>query len=198
MDSQRLSAPQPDQAEQAGELAQQIVAELTQRGETLAFCESLTAGLASATLATVPGASAVLRGGLVTYATELKGQLAGVDKHLLERYGPVSAPVAMNMARGARERCGATWGVALTGVAGPDPQDGHPVGEVHIAVAGPARTASTLAAELLDDSVSRYSLSENIHGHQPPLHVLAGERQTIRELAVKAAFTALIREMDSA
>ena len=129
-----------------------LVRTLTSRGETVAFCESLTAGLASATVATVPGASNVLRGGLVTYATELKSTLAGVPEKVLDSRGPVAAVTARHMARGARGRCGATWGVALTGVAGPDPQDGHPVGEVHIAVSGPSRTVSSPAAEILADA----------------------------------------------
>ena len=59
-------------------MAARLVSELTERGETLSFCESLTAGLASATVASVPGASAVLRGGLITYATEVKSHLAAV------------------------------------------------------------------------------------------------------------------------
>lgn len=117
--------------------AGEIVSALKERGETVAWCESLTAGLGAATLATVPGASAVLRGGLVTYATELKTTLAGVDPALIAEHTVISAPVAEAMAAGARARCGADWGLALTGVAGPDPQDGHAVGEVWAGLAAP-------------------------------------------------------------
>nr|WP_223845859.1 CinA family protein [Corynebacterium spheniscorum] len=110
---------------------------LAARGETLATCESLTAGMLAATIAGVPGASRVLRGGLVTYATELKSSLAHVDWEILEAHGVISAECARAMARGAREVCGADWAISLTGVAGPDRQDDHPVGEVHVGVAGP-------------------------------------------------------------
>lgn len=113
-------------------LARELVTLLTSRGETLAGCESLTAGLLCAQIASVPGASVVLRGGLVTYSTELKHDLAGVPQEVLDAVGPVAKETAEAMARGARERCGATWGLSFTGVAGPDPQDGHDVGEVWI------------------------------------------------------------------
>ncbi|MGO1396796.1 MAG: CinA family protein [Brevibacterium yomogidense] len=114
--------------------AEDVVRALADRGATLATCESLTAGLLGAAVASVPGASAVLRGGLITYATDLKASLAGVDESLLREHGPVHPEVARQMAAGARTACGATVGVACTGVAGPDSQDGHPVGRVFIAV----------------------------------------------------------------
>lgn len=118
-------------------LAARVVARWTARAETIACCESLTAGLLSATLAGVPGASAVLRGGLVVYATDLKETLAGVPAEVLREHGPVARKTALCMAEGARSRLGATWAVALTGVAGPEPQDGHPVGEVWLGLCGP-------------------------------------------------------------
>lgn len=117
--------------------AEAVLALLKQRGETLATAESLTGGLVAATIVDVPGASAVFRGGFVAYATELKGALVGVPHDLLEARGPVDPDVALALARGARERCGADWGLATTGVAGPDPQDGKPVGRVYVAVSGP-------------------------------------------------------------
>lgn len=112
--------------------AREVIAAATQRSLTVATCESLTAGLLAASLADVPGASAVLRGGLVTYATELKHALAGVDADLLSERGAVDPDVALQMARGAAEVCGADFGISCTGVAGPDPQDGKPVGRVYI------------------------------------------------------------------
>jgi nicotinamide-nucleotide amidase len=115
----------------------EIVAELGRRGETLAVAESLTGGLLAATIVDVPGASAVFRGGLVVYATDLKATLAGVPADLLERRGPVDRDVAAALARGARERCAATWGLSTTGVAGPDGQAGAVVGTVFIGVDGP-------------------------------------------------------------
>lgn len=178
--------------------APNLVRTLTGRRETLAFCESLTAGLASATVAGVPGASNVLRGGLVTYATDLKRSLAGVPETVLERHGPVSPVTARHMARGAREVCGATWGVALTGVAGPDPQDGHPVGEVHIAVSGPSRTASHPAAAVLAEVAGAPALSQFalVPGVKEPVRVLVGERQEIREYAVAGAIAAVLHEIE--
>ncbi|MEZ0341456.1 CinA family protein [Mycobacterium sp. pV006] len=117
-----------------------LVADLTVRRETVATAESLTAGLLAATLAGVPGASAVLRGGLVTYTAETKATLAGVPTTVLDEEGPVAEPTARALAVGARQRCGATWGVGLTGVAGPEPHGGHPVGTVFVGVAGPVAT----------------------------------------------------------
>lgn len=139
-----------------------VVARLRDAGLTLATCESLTAGLLTATLATVPGASAVLRGGLVTYATDLKHDLAGVPSELLAEHGAVSGETATAMAEGVRERCRADVAVALTGVAGPDPQEGRPPGTVWLGWSGPAGSGSRL------------------------LH-LTGDRQAIRDAAVQAA-----------
>jgi nicotinamide-nucleotide amidase len=116
--------------------ARALVAALSARAETVATAESLTAGLLAAMLAGVPGASVVLRGGLVTYTVETKITLAGVRPDLLDEFGPVAAPTAMALAEGARERCKATWGVGLTGVAGPDPHGGHQVGTVFLGLAG--------------------------------------------------------------
>jgi nicotinamide-nucleotide amidase len=116
--------------------AADILAALGQRGETLAVAESLTGGLLAATLVEVPGASKVFRGGLVVYATDLKASLAGVPADLLAARGPVDPDVAVALAEGARDRCRADWGLATTGVAGPDAQDGVAVGTVFVAVAG--------------------------------------------------------------
>jgi nicotinamide-nucleotide amidase len=124
------SAPGPD----TGELPAAAIGLLVARGMTVAAAESLTGGLVTAALTTVPGASAVVRGGVVAYAEDLKSALLGVDTGLLARVGTVHRDVALAMARGVRERLGASVGVATTGVAGPDPADGQPVGTVHIAV----------------------------------------------------------------
>ena len=110
---------------------------LVERRETFATAESLTGGLVASTVVEIPGVSAVYRGGLVVYATELKHTLAGVPERLLRDRGPVDGDVAGALAVGARDRCQADWGLATTGVAGPEPQDGKPVGLVYVAVAGP-------------------------------------------------------------
>ncbi|WP_445169786.1 CinA family protein [Mycolicibacterium sp. Dal123E01] len=120
--------------------AKALVAALTARGQTVATAESLTAGLLAATLAGVPGASAVLVGGLITYTVDTKIALAGVPPEVLDAVGPVAAPTAAALAEGARDRCTATWGVGLTGVAGPEPHGGHPVGTVYLGLAGPGPT----------------------------------------------------------
>ncbi|MFI5504004.1 CinA family protein [Corynebacterium kutscheri] len=114
--------------------AQELIACYRDRQWTLATCESLTAGLLAATIADVAGASAVLRGGFITYETGLKHQLAGVARQTLATLGAVAEQTAIEMAIGARVRCHATVGASLTGVAGPDEQEGHPVGEVWIGV----------------------------------------------------------------
>lgn len=111
---------------------------LAQLGATVAVAESLTGGMLGGALTSMPGSSATFRGGLIVYATDLKEALAGVPGPLLAAEGAVSAEVAAAMAAGARDRVGATYAVALTGVAGPDPQDGRPPGTVYVAVAGPA------------------------------------------------------------
>ncbi len=116
------------------ELSGEIIGLLVARGGTLAVAESLTGGMLAAALTAIPGASAAFRGGVVAYATDLKAALLGVPSGLLERYGAVHPSVAAAMAEGARDRLGATVGAATTGVAGPDPSDGQPVGTVYIAV----------------------------------------------------------------
>lgn len=127
------------------------VTALRDRGWTLATAESLTAGLLAATVAEVPGASMVLRGGLIVYATDLKHDLAGVPTEILQRHGAVSAETARALAHGAARRCGADVGVGLTGVAGPDPQEGRPVGTVHIGVTVPGRQPWSVPLELTGD-----------------------------------------------
>jgi nicotinamide-nucleotide amidase len=108
---------------------------LAERGATVAVAESLTGGLIGAELTEMPGSSATFAGGVIAYATPLKRSLLGVPEGLLAAHGAVHPEVAAAMAKGVRERLGATYGLAVTGVAGPEPQDGHPVGTVHVAVA---------------------------------------------------------------
>jgi nicotinamide-nucleotide amidase len=138
--------------------AAQVVRLLTERQETVAVAESLTGGLVVAALVSVPGASAVVRGGVVAYMTDLKATLLDVDQELLAREGAVHPDVAAAMARGAAARLGATYGLATTGVAGPDPQDGRPVGEVWMAVDGPGlawERSETVVGEVLDAALGR-------------------------------------------
>lgn len=116
---------------------ERLVVLVRERGATLATAESLTGGLVGSALTDVPGISEIYRGGVVVYATDLKATLAGVPGDLLARCGPVHPETAAAMATGVRERLDATYGVATTGVAGPDPQDGIDPGTVYVACAGP-------------------------------------------------------------
>jgi nicotinamide-nucleotide amidase len=152
--------------------ARAVIAALVGRGESLATAESLTGGMIGMLLTTVPGASAVYRGGLITYATDLKHTLAHVSAATLEAYGPVAAETAGELARGAADRCGSDWGLAVTGVAGPEPQDGHPVGQVFVGLADPGGT------------VESRELS------------LSGDRDTIRRQTAEAALRALLGRLD--
>jgi len=127
-------------------LSGEIIGLLTARGDTLAVAESLTGGMLAAALTAVPGASAAFRGAVVAYATDLKTALLGVPSELLDRYGAVHPSVAAAMAEGARRRMGAAVAAATTGVAGPDPADGQPVGTVHIAVSASGGTTARALA----------------------------------------------------
>jgi nicotinamide-nucleotide amidase len=117
-----------------------VVRLLAARGERVATGESATAGSIAARLGRVPGASEVLVGGLVAYRTEAKTSLAGIDADLVARHGAVSAATSEALARAARERSGADWGIGVTGVAGPGTVDGLPVGTAFWALAHPDGT----------------------------------------------------------
>jgi nicotinamide-nucleotide amidase len=147
--------------------AAHVVAALIARGELLATAESLTGGLLGAAITAVPGASAAYLGGVVVYATAMKHRLAGVDAALLAEVGPVSERTAVALADGVRFATGADWAVATTGVAGPDPQDGHQPGEVWVGLAGPS--GESLAV--------RYDFT--------------GDRRAVREATVAAAIALL-------
>lgn len=144
-------------------------ARLRAAGATVAVAESLTGGLLSAALTETPGASVTVRGGLVVYATPLKASLAGVPPALLAERGAVDPDVAAALAAGVRNRLEATFGVGVTGVAGPDPQDGRAVGTVFAAVAGP-------------------------HGVRVEALHLSGDRSAIRAAAVAACIALLDAE----
>lgn len=136
---------------------------------TVAVAESLTGGLLTAALTEQAGASATVRGGVVCYATDLKASLVGVDAALLAERGAVDPDVALGLARGARDRLGATFGLGVTGVAGPEPQDGAAPGRVFTAVAGPQR--------------------ERVEAHQ-----FSGDRAQVRAAAVVACLQLLAAE----
>ncbi|MEY9848554.1 CinA family protein [Streptacidiphilus sp. MAP5-3] len=150
--------------------AQAALAALVRAGATVAVAESLTGGLLAAEFVAVPGASKAFRGSVTAYATELKGSVLGVDADLLAARGAVDPDVAAQMAAGVRVLMGADFGLATTGVAGPEPQDGHPVGTVYVAI-----------SRVGGESVSSLRLS--------------GDRVTIRRKAVAAAVDLLTRAL---
>ena len=147
-----------------------VLARLRAAGATVAVAESLTGGLLGAALTELPGSSAAFRGGLQVYATDLKSRLAGVPPAVLSEHGAVSMQTAEALAAGVRERLEATWGVGVTGVAGPDEQEGHPAGTVHVAVAGPEGVRSSAVR-------------------------LPGDRTRVRLLAVTTALDLLRRQL---
>ena len=121
---------------------EQVVAAAADAGLTIACAESLTGGALCAALVSVPGASAVLRGGVVAYAADVKADVLGVDPELIERYGVVSTEVAVAMADRVRILLGADVGLATTGAAGPEPHGGKAPGSVAVASVGPYGTVA--------------------------------------------------------
>lgn len=168
--SQASGQSEPAGSAEPAESAREALRLLVGRAATLAVAESLTGGLVAAELAAVPGASRAFRGSVTAYATELKHEILGVDAALLAERGAVDPDVARGMAEGVRHRLGADWGVATTGVAGPTPQDGQPVGTVFVAVAGPSGAVVV------------------------PLR-LSGDRGTIRRASVAAVLELLTAEL---
>ena len=144
----------------------ELIGHLTERGLSVSVAESLTGGLLCAALTEAPGASAVIRGGVVAYATDLKSSMLGVSEELLASRGAVDPDVALERAAGVAHQLGSDIGLSTTGVAGPEPQDGKAVGTVFIAcVWGTKRVVEELS--------------------------LAGTRNEIRSLTVHAALRLL-------
>ena len=166
-----------DAPQTLAERAARLHAQLLRRQETVAVAESLTGGLLAGALTGTPGASGTFRGGLVVYATDLKASLAGVSESLLGRVGAVDPQVALELARGARERLAASWGVGVTGVAGPDPQDGRAVGTVFVAVVGPRDVGETVSE--LELAGSRNSIRQQTVEHVVALLLNVIERLSI-------------------
>ena len=154
--------------------AEELIRLMTRRSQTLATCESITGGGIGAALTEVPGASAVFRGALVTYATDLKATLAGVDQQLIDNEGVVNELTAIQMALGAQQRCEADWAVATTGVAGPTELDGARVGTVWFAVVGSAPGMSTQP---------QYTEVQHFQG----------DRNTVRQAAIDHSIDMLLR-----
>ncbi|WP_128374967.1 CinA family protein [Streptomyces cavernae] len=158
--------------------AADVVRLLTVKGETLAVAESLTGGLVAAEITAVPGASKTFRGSVTAYATELKHQVLGVDAALLAAQGAVNPQVAAQMAAGVRMFLGTDWGLATTGVAGPEPQDGQPVGTVFVAVDGPSEPGE-----------------KGFGGGKVAALRLNGDRAEIRMESVRSVLALLLEEL---
>ncbi|WP_235954448.1 CinA family protein [Actinomyces faecalis] len=135
--SDRTGAEEAPGASTQVEAARFLLSTAEERGLTLAVAESLTGGEVASTLISVPGASSVVLGAVVAYATRIKEEVLGVDAGLLARCGPVDGEVAQQMAAGVARLMGADIGLATTGVAGPGTADGHEAGTVHVAVVTP-------------------------------------------------------------
>nr|NLI51209.1 CinA family protein [Propionibacterium sp.] len=155
-------------------LAKKVLKTLTERDLTLATAESLTGGLLGATITEVPGASKVYLGGAIAYTTPVKESLLAVDHKEIEAFTVVSSQVASGMASGIHDATGADWCIAVTGVAGPDPSEGHDPGEVWICVRGPQIGA----------------LPPAVHTQQ---FQFAGDRQAVRQATVEGALSMLLR-----
>lgn len=156
------------------ELAAKVISTLKDRSLSLAAAESLTGGLIGATLTTVPGASKVYLGGTIAYSTHLKTDLLGVSVEKIRQYSVISEQVSLEMALGLQVRTRADWVIAVTGVAGPEGQDGHDPGEVWVCVVGP-RVASLPQFE------------------QTQQFRFEGDREAIRQQTVDAALSMLLR-----
>ena len=145
-------------------LAQSVVTGLGTR--TLSVAESLTGGMISSAITRIPGASLVFAGGVVAYHSNIKAQILDVEEVALSR-GAVQSDVALQMALGVARRLGTQFGVATTGVAGPSPQDGQPVGTVFVGVveidqAGEIVLASVENLEIECDGIDPFSAREFI------------------------------------
>jgi nicotinamide-nucleotide amidase len=152
--------------------AERVHALLRERAESVATAESLTGGRLASALTAVPGASRTYVGGVVAYATSVKHDVLGVPADLVARHGVISAECALAMARGAVSVTGATWGIGTTGVAGPDLQEGHPPGTVHVGLVGPG-VSTALALELV------------------------GGREAVQDRTCELALTALLDSLSS-
>ncbi|MFN6955824.1 MAG: CinA family protein [Acetobacteraceae bacterium] len=151
-----------------------LLALLQRRGLTLATAESCTGGLIAAALTSVPGSSATVLAGFITYSNQAKATMLGVDPAVIAAEGAVSEAVARAMAEGALARSGAGLAVSVTGIAGPGgATPGKPVGLVHLAA---ARRGATLAER----------------------HVFPGDRASVRAASVEAAFILLERAVEGA
>ncbi len=153
--------------------ASKVVKIFTERGITLSTSESLTGGLIGATITAVPGASKIYLGGAIAYDLLMKSRLSGVPKEILDTYGVVSEQTVTEMAVGIQALTRSNWAIAVSGVAGPTPQEGHEPGEVWICVAGPR-------------------IGSQHHFLQSRVFQFSGDRIAIRDQTVETALDMLL------
>ena len=164
----------------SGTIEERLGDALRETGETIAVAESCTGGLMGSLLTDVPGSSEYFDRGLVTYSSRAKRNLLWVNRETLDAYGAVSAPVAREMARGARDTAGATWGVSTTGIAGPEggPEE-KPVGTVYLGVAYAGEWGSGESGANADG------------------HVFEGNRREVKEESARRALEATLEALDA-
>lgn len=152
-----------------------LVELLKEKQLIITTAESCTAGLVSAAIVNVSGASTVFKEGYITYCDESKHRLLGVSQDTLNKYKAVSAETAMEMAKGAADKARADIGISVTGVAGPDTEDGKPVGLVYTGI---------------------YYYNNGVIVNKAYEHNLKGDRQQIRNQAVECAIDMVIDVID--
>ncbi len=156
----------------SGDLAEAVGTALLRGGDTLAVAESCTGGLISKLMTDLPGSSRYFLGGVVAYSNEVKARILGVDEELFERDGVVSEAVAEAMAVGVAQRLGASVGVGVTGIAGPD-------------------------GGSLEKPVGTVSYSVSLGGKPESQRALfLGDREAVRAQAAHAALGLLLRLLD--
>ena len=177
---ERGREPESDGADESTPVEETLGGLLTERDETLATAESLTGGLVGSRVTDVPGASAYFDRGFVTYAYDAKRELLGVSREALDEYGAVSETVALEMARRVRDRSDTTWGVSVTGVAGPGGgSEAKPVGTVYLGVAYAGEWGSG----------ESYAAVEH--------HVFEGDRRSVREQAAERTLEMLLERVEA-
>jgi len=163
-----------------GHCATVVGEKLTEREETVAVAESLTGGLICSSLTDIPGSSAYLNRGVVTYSNQSKQELLAVSREALDADGAVSEAVAHAMAQGIRDTAGTTWGVSTTGIAGPTGgTDTKPVGLVYIGIAYAGAWGTETSV---------------VHTER---HVFDGDREAVKTRSTKQALNALSTAIDT-
>jgi nicotinamide-nucleotide amidase len=138
------------------------VTALVERGETVSVAESVTAGGLGDALTQAPGASKAFSGGVIAYSNDVKINILGLDRTLIDQFSVVSEEVAIAMADAVRDKFGTTWGIATTGIAGPGDFEGIPEGRVWVAIRGPINQTIQLQLDSGRDAIRTGAISSAI------------------------------------